>query len=97
MRRHEAGIEAVVRNEFRQGLSGSSENIAMEFDDRKRRHDREVGPELDGHFALDRQMREVVEVQSLAVPPDLALEEAASDRPFIPNCCVVPGPVQPTL
>ena len=85
MRRHEACVEAVVGYEFRQRLSGPPENVVMQFDDRKRRRDRAIRPDPDGHLALDRQMREVVEIQSLAMPPDFAFEKAPSDWPLHPE------------
>ena len=90
-------MKAIVRYEFRQRLSEPSENVMMEFDYRKRRRDRAIRPDPDGHLALDRQMREVVEIQSLAVPPDFAFEEAAADRSLHPELLRGPGPVQPTL
>ena len=64
----------------------------VEFDDRERRRDRAIRPDPDGHLALDRQMCEVAEVQSLAVPPDFAFEEAPSDRPLHPKLLRRAGP-----
>jgi hypothetical protein len=42
-------------------------------------------PDANRHFAFDRQMCEVVETHSLAVSPDLAFEEASSNRPLHPE------------
>jgi hypothetical protein len=85
-------MKAIVRNEFRQRLSDASENVVMEFDDWKRRRDRAIRSDPDSHLALDRQVREVPEIQSLAVPPDLAFEEAAADRPLHPELLRGPWP-----
>ena len=41
-----------------------------------------IRPDPNGHLAFDRQMREVVEIHSLALSPDLAFEKAPSDRPL---------------
>jgi hypothetical protein len=57
----------------------------MQFDDRKRRRDRTIGRDPYGHFAFDRQIREILEIQGVAVPPNLTLEEAPSDRPLHPE------------
>lgn len=56
-----------------------------EFDERERLRDRAIRPDPDGRLALDRQMREVVDIQGLGVPPNLGLEEAPSDRPLCPK------------
>jgi hypothetical protein len=57
----------------------------MKFDDGEGGRDRTIRPDAHGHFPFDRQVCEVVETQSLAVPADLTLEEASSDRPLHPE------------
>jgi hypothetical protein len=85
MWQHEAAIEAIVSDEFRESFSGSPENEVMQFDDRERRRDRAIGGDLYGHFAFDCRVREIPEIQGVTMPPDLTLEEAPSDRPFHPE------------
>ena len=85
MWQHDATIETIVSNEFRESFSGSPEDEMMQFDDRKRRRDRAIGRDPYGHFAFDRQVREFLEIQGVAVPPYLTLEEAPSDRPLHPE------------
>jgi hypothetical protein len=80
-----ATIEAIVCDEFRESFSGSPENEVMQFDDRERRRDRTVGCDPYGHFAFDRQVREILEIQGVTVPPNLTLEKAPSDRPLHPE------------
>jgi hypothetical protein len=57
----------------------------MQFDDRKRRRDRTIGRDPHRHFAFDCQASEVVEIQGVAVSPDLTLEEASSDWSLHPE------------
>jgi hypothetical protein len=57
----------------------------MQFDDRKRRRDRTIGRDPYGHFTFDRQVRETLGIQGVAVLPNLTLEEAPSDRPLHPE------------
>jgi hypothetical protein len=57
----------------------------MQFDDREGRRDRVIRPDAHGHFPFDRQVCEVLEIQSLAVSADLAFEKASSDRPLHPE------------
>jgi hypothetical protein len=85
MRQDKAAMEAIVGDEFRERFCRPPENEMMQFDDRKRRRDRTIGRDPYGHFAFDRQVREILEIQGVAVPPNLTLEEAPSDRPLHPE------------
>lgn len=85
MWQHDATIETIVSDEFRESLSGSSENEMMQLDDRERCRDPAIGCNPYGHFAFDREVCEIPEIQGISVPPDLALQKAPSDRPLHPE------------
>jgi hypothetical protein len=93
MWQHEAAIKAIVGDEFRERFSNSSENGMMQFDDREHCRDRTIRSDARGHLAFDRQAGEVVEIQGVAVSPNLTLEEVPSDWPLHPELlhCARPG------
>jgi len=76
----EAAVEAIVSDEFWESFSGPPENEVMQFDDRKRRRDRTIRCDPDGHLTFDCQAREILEIQGVSVLPNLTLEEVSSDR-----------------
>ena len=44
-----------------------------------------IGRDPYGHFAFDRQVREIPGIQGVTVPPNLTLEKAPSDRALHPE------------
>jgi hypothetical protein len=85
MWQHEAAVEAIVSDEFRESFSGSPENEMMQFDDWERRRDRTIGCDPHGHFAFDREIHEIPDIQRVTVSPNLTFEKAPSDRSLHPE------------
>src|SRR5260370_25527625 len=97
MWQHDATIETIVGDEFRERFSGSPENEMMQFDTRDAAA---IEPSDAMRTAISPSIARSAKSPKFNVSPCLRISLSKRHPrigPCIPNCRTVPGPVQPTL